>query len=122
MNVIIAGADPKIRFAISVLVQEQPGWVVDAVCSRHSELVEVLSDRRPDVLILDQDLPAGTEPVEWEELLNRCGTVILLVSTPIHRDHVLDLTRDRRIPVSKLESPETLLDLFKSIQSCSGKQ
>jgi chemotaxis response regulator CheB len=118
MKVIIAGADPKIRFAISVLVHEQPGWTVVDVCARATELVDALRTYQPDLLILDQDLPTEDLPADWENLLGSDGFVIFLVSTPIHGNHPIDLAHDRRIPVSKLESPETLIDLFHRIQTC----
>lgn len=118
MKVIIAGADPKIRFAITVLVHEQPGWMVAEVCARLSELVDALRAHQPDLLILDQEMPSEDLPADWDDLLGSCGFVILLVSTPIHGNRPIDLVHERRIQVSKLESPETLLELFHRIQTC----
>jgi DNA-binding NarL/FixJ family response regulator len=120
MKVIIAGSDSKINYAISILVQEQPGWMVAAMVNRASELSDTLEQVRPDLLILDQEL--SLHDLEGNtQLLHDCPYIILLVSTPIHRTYPIDLDHERHIPVSKLESPEMLLDIFRRIQAGEGQ-
>ncbi len=114
MKVLLAEADPKLRYAISVLVHEQPGWTVVSSIEDICELADTLKSNRPDILIIDLDMP-GAKHDEIEEVIKgKDIRVIFLVSIPFHRTPSTSGTNSNRIWISKIESPEILLHIFQS--------
>ena len=113
MDVIIAVHDAKLRYAISVLAQEQPGWHVTGSVESLSELNKVLKLVSPEMIIIDVDLP-GFDPklieLDFDSFGNR---IIYLVPTPINQIPAGYRNSPSRVWISKLESPESLVEIFR---------
>jgi len=67
MRVFIADALPRVRYALRVLLQKQPGIEVVGEAAHTEELLAQVATSGSDVLLLDWRL-AGAEP---QELLDR---------------------------------------------------
>lgn len=61
MRILIADDQPKVRFALHILLNRQPGIkVVGEVVDAH-ELLHMVQQTNPDLLLLDWELPGLTE-------------------------------------------------------------
>ncbi len=100
------------RRALSVLLQEQAGWTVAGTAGSLEELTQKLQTCRPDILLLDWELPGG--PLDRMAIvLRRCfPDLILIVMTT--RPEVMHQVKELGIGLSfsKADSPERLLNLI----------
>jgi hypothetical protein len=120
MNVILAEADPKLKYAITVLIRELPGWKVLDTASSVKDLVTLARLHQPDLVIIDMDLQ-GAEDSSLEQLIHPyCSRIIYLVSTPLYRTKPVYVRGDQHIWISKIESPESLVDIFNLLDLENG--
>ena len=57
MNILLADDQPRVRFALKVLLEQQPGWSVAGEAQDAAELLAIARDCPPDLVLLDGDLP-----------------------------------------------------------------
>lgn len=113
MKVLIAEEDPKLRYAIKVLAQEQVGWVVAGIVDSFNELTNLVLAIHPDLVILDMDLPGVSFITIEKDIEANVGKVVFLVTSPINRTPLAGNAFSKRIWISKTESPDNLLDIFR---------
>lgn len=113
MKVLIVEADPKLRYAITVLAQEQPGWSVAGVTETIIELSNLVKSIQPDMVIVDLDLPGADHNAIEQTIGADVERIIFLVSQPIYRTPSAPGISPNRIWISKIESPENLVDIFR---------
>lgn len=65
MDVVLAGARPDLRFALEVLLREQPGVAVVGTATGAAGLLALIDTTSPDLVILDWSLPGRP----WPDLL-----------------------------------------------------
>ncbi len=110
MKVLIADSQPKVRRALSVWVNSQPGWEIAGEAGDAVDLWDKLDQLTPGVVILDCGLPG----LPTEELVARVrqatkgGAIILLTTGPIDRRQADALNAD--FYVSKVDPPDRMLD------------
>jgi DNA-binding NarL/FixJ family response regulator len=63
MDVLLASGQPNLRFSLEVFLRQQPGIVVVGIVSNAKSLLAIIHAARPDLVILDWELP-GRSPVE----------------------------------------------------------
>jgi DNA-binding NarL/FixJ family response regulator len=120
MKVIIAETDPKLKYAVTVLIREQPGWVVSASAGSLDQLIRLCGQDQPDVVIADLDLPGMDFPRLHTELADEIRWVILLASVPLSQNKADAVMPERFVFISKIESPEELVAIFGRIQQNGG--
>lgn len=115
MNILLADDQPRVRFALRVLLEQQPGWVVVAEAKNAGELLAHARLRSPELVLLDDDLPGGS--------LARCLEAVREL-IPEACVIVLGEERPRQLAAaapdafaSKANPPERLLNL---IHTCVG--
>jgi DNA-binding response OmpR family regulator len=114
MRLLIADGHARVRHALSVLLQEQAGWTVVGTAASLEELAQRLPACRPDILLLDWDLPGG--PLDRVAVvLRRCFPDLTIVIMSVHPE-VIQRARDLDIGLcfSKTDSPERLLSLIRA--------
>ena len=57
MRILIADDQSRVRFALRVLLEQQPNWSVVGEAARADELLERVGALAPDLLLLDWELP-----------------------------------------------------------------
>jgi DNA-binding NarL/FixJ family response regulator len=112
MKVLIAEEDPKLRYAISILAQEQKGWSLAGVVDTIEELIRIMVSDNPDLVILDMDMVGENGSRIEERAKGHVQKIIFLVSTTITRKPWADSISSDRIWISKTESPENLVEIF----------
>jgi DNA-binding NarL/FixJ family response regulator len=116
MKVLIAEEDPKLRYAIQVLAQEQSGWTVAGVVDSMEALADLVTLIHPDMVIMDMDLPGISYRKIEQSIEAHVEKIVCLVSLPINHTSLSTGVLPKRIWISKTESPENLVDIFKSFR------
>ncbi len=57
MNILLADDQSRVRFALRILLEQQPEWKVTGEASDANELLSHAESRQPDLVLLDGDLP-----------------------------------------------------------------
>jgi DNA-binding NarL/FixJ family response regulator len=65
MNILIGDAQPRVRFGLRLLFEQQPGWKVTAEVDDAQALLDVVRISCPDIVLIDWELPG----IPAEELL-----------------------------------------------------
>ena len=63
MNILIGDAQPRVRFGLRLLFEQQPGWNVEAEVEDSQALLDAVGLGCPDLVLLDWELP-GMPPKE----------------------------------------------------------
>jgi DNA-binding NarL/FixJ family response regulator len=109
MRVMLADNQPKVRFALRVLLERQPGLEVVGEVVDAENLMVRLDVVRPDVVLLGWELPGLTTDDLLSALRRTCSElrVIVLSARPEARQAALAAGADAF--VSKTDPPERLL-------------
>ena len=91
MDILLACARPDLRFALEVLLREQPGLAVTGTATGSEGLLALAESTCPDLVIVDWDLP-GRPPAE----------VLALASDLDCRPYLLILGRDASVQQTAL--------------------
>ncbi len=112
MILVIAEQDTKLRYAISILAHDQPGWTISGIVGSFDELLTVLENSNPEMLIVDLDMPGMNEIQLEKHLPNSVKQVVLLASNLTGCTFKTEAHREKWNWVSKSEYPELLVKLF----------
>jgi DNA-binding NarL/FixJ family response regulator len=119
MHVLLADRQPKVRFALRVLLERQPGVVVVGEAVNADDLMSQVRAKRPDLILLDWDLP-GLAPTGSLSFLRKiCPemSVIALSGRTEARQGALGAGADAF--ASKVDPPERLL---ATIRECTRER
>jgi DNA-binding NarL/FixJ family response regulator len=109
MRVLLADDNPKVRFALTTMLQRRPEIVVVGEANDAATLLARIADDQPDLLLMDWQLPgleeAGSIPAlrrDFPDLM-----IVILSGRPEMAHKALSLGADDF--VSKIDPPESLL-------------
>ena len=119
VHVLLADRQPKVRFALRVLLERQPGVVVVGEAVNAEELISQTKSKRPDLILLDWDLPGLSPSGSLSFLRKICPdmSVIALSGHSEARQGALGAGADAF--ASKVDPPERLL---AKIQECAFRR
>ena len=119
MRVLLADARSSIRSALRLLLEQEPGVTIVAEADSAGALLEAIKSSRPDVLVVDWDLPEGWQEGLISSLHRLCGRtrVVVLCGRLEARRAALDAGADHF--VSKGDSPDELIAAFR--ECCDGR-
>ena len=109
MRILLADGRPKVRFALRVLLERQPGLEVVGEASDACQLLTRLGEIRPDLVLLGWELPGLTALGSLSGMRDVCPglSVIALSGRPEARKAALAAGADGF--VSKVDPPSRLL-------------
>ena len=109
MRILLADDQKKVRFALRVLLERQPGVSVVGEAANTPELLSGTRETCPDVLLLAWEFPDRdvTSLLQELRLICPCLVVIVLSGRPEARQGALNAGAD--FFVSKGDPPECLL-------------
>jgi len=113
MKILLADDQPRIRFALRILLEQQPGWMVVGEAKDAAEMLAHVRLREPDMILLDDDLPGGTQAWRLSAVHSICPTTCVIVLGEEKMHHSAEWP-----PIafaSKANPPEHLL---KVIHAC----
>jgi DNA-binding NarL/FixJ family response regulator len=115
MNILIADSQPKVRYALGILLQGHPGWVVTGAAVDAAELSAKLATLQPDVVLLDLDLP-GLALQELSQAFHAQRQIILVVMSPHPERYQEVKARGADFFVSKIDPPSKLLEIIRQCE------
>jgi len=92
VTVLVADADQFVRAGIRVLLEES-GFDVRAEAADAAEAITEATAQRPDVCLLDQELPGSSLNATREISKRVPGTAVVIIGASVDRDGVLDALR-----------------------------
>ena len=109
MRILIADDQPKVRFALRVLLERQPGLSVIGEAVDATDLLTQTETNQPDLLLLGWELPDLAQGNSLLALRQVCPDlfVVVLSCRPEARRNALAAGADAF--VSKADPPESLL-------------
>jgi len=109
MRILIADEQLRVRFALRVLLERQPGLVVAGEVVNTEELLARLKTTRPDLVLLSCELPGLAMMGPLSGLRDDCpGLIVIALSgRPEARRAALESGADAF--VSKVDPPDRLL-------------
>ncbi len=116
MRILLADDQPKVRFALRVLLERQPGLQVVGEAVDARDLVGQVRAVHPDVVLLSWELP-GLSQFDAISALRKVSPdllVIALSGRPEARQAALDAGAN--VFVSKGDPPDRLLDIIEACQ------
>ena len=116
MRILLADDETKVRFALRVLLERQPGLEVVGEALNASEMLSQVAVVCPELVLLDWELPGLEGKVSLASLQQACPqTVVVALSGHLEAGSAaLDAGADGF--VCKCESPEHLL---RAIRDCA---
>jgi DNA-binding NarL/FixJ family response regulator len=116
VKVLLADDDPHVRSAVRLLLEDEPGISMVPDCATADGLVEQVASSRPDVVLVDWDLPGLRSGGVLPRL--RAGApslrLVALSGRPEQRNEAL---RAGAVSfVSKVDAPESLLRVLRSLR------
>ena len=120
MRILLADSQPRVRFALRVLLEQQPGVEVVGEAANASSLLGRLKETTPDLLLLGWELP-GLAILDSLSALRGCCPglrVIALSGQPEARRAALAAGAD--VFVSKTDPPRKLLAAIAGCASGRG--
>jgi DNA-binding NarL/FixJ family response regulator len=116
MRILLADGQPRVRFALRVLLERQPGWQVMGEAADVRSLLAQMDTACPDLVLLDWGLPGRAVADLLPALRRACPdlAVIALSGRPEVRRAALAAGAD--VFVSKADPPERLLAAILSVE------
>lgn len=106
MRILLADNEPKVRFALRVLLERQPDISVVGDVINEADLLSQIDETQPDIVLLDWGLP-GLATLSQIRARFPSLSVIVLSGRPETRQKALSAGADAF--VSKINPPEELL-------------
>jgi DNA-binding NarL/FixJ family response regulator len=113
MNILIGDAQPRVRFGLRLLFEQQPGWNVDGEVENAQALLDAVCLGCPDLVLLDWELP-GMPAEELLALIRQqcpCLGVVFMSGKLELRSMALEAGAD--IFAYKADPPEKLLEQIR---------
>jgi DNA-binding NarL/FixJ family response regulator len=119
MRVLIADDQPQVRSALRLLLKQEPGMIVVGEAEDTQQALELSARQRPDLVLLDWELPKNAGQRLLPALRARCPhtKVVALSGRPEARKAALAAGADAF--VSKGDPPERVL---AAVENCMRGQ
>ena len=115
LSVLIGDAQPRVRFGLHVLLEEQPGWRVAGEAVDAGALLDQIRGGCPDLVLLDWELPGMPAEELLATIRRACPDlrVIFMSGKDELREAALRAGAD--VFASKADPPEKLLRLIREL-------
>ena len=122
MRILLADNQPKVRFALRVLLERQPGIEIVGEVTNADDLLSQMGKAHPDIVLLSWDLPglAANSPLSSLREMHPKLSVIALSGRPEVRRAALSAGANAF--VSKADPPEQLLATLRRYQSAQREK
>jgi DNA-binding NarL/FixJ family response regulator len=120
MRLFIADADPVLRVSLQIRLHEEPGMNVTGMAVQTNGLLAQLEASRPDVLLLDWQLPGASveELLDQIKALEPPPKIIVLSVRPEVEKLALAAGADGFISMN--EPPDELLEVVRWLRDSSS--
>jgi DNA-binding NarL/FixJ family response regulator len=117
LNILIADAQPRVRFGLRVLLEQQPGWRIAGEAIDVQALLEAVRCGCPDLVLLDWELPGMPAQQLLTVIRQACPNlwVVFMSGKDELRQDALHAGAD--IFAYKADPPEKLLELIRGLNT-----
>jgi DNA-binding NarL/FixJ family response regulator len=122
LNILIGDAQPRVRFALRILLEQQPGWQVTGEAADAQVLLDRALGGCPDLVLLDWELP-GLPATELLTILRRACPhlrVVFMSGREEQRQAALQAGAD--VFAYKADPPEKLLGLIRGLMAAQAEE
>jgi DNA-binding NarL/FixJ family response regulator len=116
MRILLADDQKKVRFALRVLLQQQPGFEVVGEAVDSVDLLAQVGASPPDLVLVDWELPGQTGKQLLPALRNVCPGVAIVVLSPRLEARQTALNAGANAFICKCDSPERLLAAIAEVR------
>jgi SARP family transcriptional regulator, regulator of embCAB operon len=121
MNIGIADPNVKLRFGLRILFEQQPGWVVAGEAADSQELLALVRDKRPDLVLIDWDLPGIPTGSLFGILRTQCPALLVMAMSGREELGQAALKAGADGFVSKMDPAEKLLVHIRELHPHQGQ-
>ncbi len=117
IRVVLADDHPVVRTGIRNLLSKSPDIEVVGEASNGSEALQLCEDLKPDVLLLDMEMP-GLKGVEVAQRMRGGNTNVRILALSAYDDkqYILELLESGAAGyLTKEEAPETIIDAIRGV-------
>lgn len=116
MRILLADGQPKVRFALRVLLERQPGLEMAGEAANAEDLLSQAKASCPDLLLLEWELAGGVGVELLAALRETCPKLVVIALSGRMAARHAALAAGADAFVSKGDPPESLLT---AIRACS---
>ncbi len=117
MNILLADNRSRVRYALRVLLEQQPGWKVIGEVADASELLWKTQHLLPDLILLDAELLGAEIADSLERLRQVCPPVRIILLSEQPLTSLAGMTTFPDAFASKVNPPERLLSIIRALNS-----
>lgn len=117
MRILLADEQVKVRFALRVLLEQQPGLEIAGEAVDGQGLLAMVNAVSPDVILVDWKLPGLSGGQLLASLQNGNPDLAIIVLSPRLEARQAALDAGARAFVCKCDAPQQLLAAISSIRS-----
>ncbi len=115
IRICIADRQPRVRYGMRVLLEQQPGWKVIGEASEAAEIIEQTQAGCPDIVLLEWELPGMPAEEIIAQLRTSCPDLRVVSLSGHHEVRQIALGVGVDGFASKTETPERLIRLIQKI-------
>jgi DNA-binding NarL/FixJ family response regulator len=115
LNILIGDAQPRVRFGLRVLLQQQPGWRVAGEAAEAAALLDQVRRNCPDLVLLDWELPGMPAPQLLAAIRLACPRLAVVFMSGRDEVRQAALQAGADLFVYKADPPEKLIALIQGL-------
>ena len=113
MNILIGDAQPRVRFGLQLLFEQQAGWIVVGEVEDAQALLDAVRFRCPDLVLLDWELPGMPAEDLLALIRQECPHLGVIFMSGRLELRPMALHAGADIFAYKADPPETLLEQIR---------
>jgi DNA-binding NarL/FixJ family response regulator len=113
MKILIGDAQPRVRFGLRLLFEQQPGWNVAGEVDDAQALLDALYLGCPDLVLLDWELPGMPAKELLAQIRQHCPCLGVVFMSGKLELRSMALLAGADIFVYKADPPEKLLEQIR---------
>ena len=122
LDILIGDAQPRVRFALRVLLEQQPGWRVTGEAADAQALLDHLFGGCPGLVLLDWELP-GMPGQELLTVVRRaCPRLRVVFMSGREEQRYAALEAGADVFAYKADPPEKLLGSIRGLMETRPEQ
>jgi DNA-binding NarL/FixJ family response regulator len=115
LNILIGDAQPRVRFGLRLLLEQQSGWRVVGEVTDAQAMLDHVCSSCPDLVLLDWELPGMPAQQLLTEIRRTCPHLLVVFMSGKDELRQMALQAGADIFVYKADPPEKLLGLIHGL-------
>jgi DNA-binding NarL/FixJ family response regulator len=115
LNILIGDAQPRVRFGLRLLLEQQPGWRIIGEADDAQALMDHIHCGCPDLILLDWELPGMPAEKLITLIRETCPHLRVLFMSGKDELRQMALQAGADVFAYKADPPEKLLDLIRGL-------